>query len=345
MNTAFSAQDLQMMRRALSLAEKACGQTSPNPAVGAVITYKGEIVGEGFHKRAGAAHAEVVAIRQAEEKGFSAWEEATLYCTLEPCSTIGRTGACSTAIITKGISRVVYASTDPNPKHAGAAEKILQEQGVEVTRGVMKDEGDFLIRGFRSVFEKGRPWVIIKSAMSLDGKITRPLGEGQWLTSAESREKVHELRAEVDAIITSGATVREDDPALTVRLPKRGEDLRQPLPVIMTREKAYLPSDAQLLKRSETLIYDKSLSEMLADLGRRGVNTVLVEAGGELLGSFIDAGVVDEVVFYYAPLLTGGEAMAVAGKGAENLLSALKVEKVSYKKIKDDVMMRGMVSR
>lgn len=341
-----SEQDAEFMRRAVLLAEQGIGQTSPNPAVGAVIAHEGRVVGEGYHRKCGTPHAERVAIANAEENGFTQWEEATLYCTLEPCSTVGRTGACSTAILEKGMKRVVYGSQDPNPAHAGKVNELFQKEGIEVTAGVLEKECDFLIRGFRRMQETGLPWVILKSAMSLDGKITRPEGEGQWLTNKGSRLEVHKLRAEVDAIITGGNTVRKDAPRLTVRLPDRASGLRQPKRVILTRDRDSLPKEVGIVQDPETIIYEEgSLKEALRDLGSQGVNTVLIEAGGALLGAFCDEKLVDEVVIFYAPLLTGGEAMAVSGEGAKSLEAVLRLEQVQYTQIGDDLMMRGEISR
>lgn len=336
--------DSSYMDRALTLARQAVGQTSPNPAVGAVIIHEGEIVGEGFHARAGTPHAERVAIADAERNGFSQWKEATLYCTLEPCSTHGRTGACSEALLEKQFKRVVYGATDVNPNHAGRVDEIFRKAGIEVSSGVREKECQYLIRGFSKGQRTGLPWVIIKSAMSLDGKITRPSGESQWLTSPASRHEVHKLRAEVDAIITGGNTVRMDDPALTVRLEGRSAELRAPVRVVLTRNKETLPPEAKLLRDPETLIYeDVDLEETLRDLYKQGLNTVLVEAGGALLGSLVDAGLVDEAVMFFAPILTGGGDLGVAGEGAASLAEVLKLENVQYLKIGDDVMARGLV--
>ena len=343
-----SQSDQFYMERAIRLAENAVGQTSPNPAVGAVIVCGGVIVGEGYHTKAGALHAEREAIKHAEEAGFDQWSEATIYCTLEPCSTYGTTGACVDHIKAKGFKRVVYGIRDVHPKHSGNADRILQEAGIEVAHGVLEKECKHLIRGFSAFQTTGLPWVIIKSAMSLDGGITRPEGEGQWLTHAKSREQVHHLRAEVDAIITGGNTVRQDDPSLTVRLEGRNPALRQPLPVILTRDKARLPSGAKLLQQDNTLVYEcregVSFESVLRDLAQNhGVRTVLVEAGGALMGAFVDQKLVDEVVMFYAPLLVGRAHPSVAGQGAQVLEQAMRIEDVQYTNLEGDIMMRGRV--
>ena len=336
------------MELALQEARKGEGQTSPNPSVGSVIVCADEVVGRGYHHKSGTPHAERQAIADAVSRGFDQWQDATLYVTLEPCSTTGRTGSCSAAIVEKGFKRVVYGSVDPNPAHVGQADGILEAAGISVTSGILKEEGDFLIRGFSRVQREGLPWVIVKSAMSLDGKITRPTGEGQWLTSADSRQQVHLLRAEVDAIITGGVTLRNDDPSLTVRLPGRDSSLRQPRRVLFTKDKQALPDDKILTQDPRTLIYETTgaleMRAALVDLAKEhGINTVLVEAGGGLLGAFNDAGLIDEVVMFYAPLLTGGEASAVAGQGALALSDTLKLDTPRYQKIGDDLMMRASV--
>ncbi len=342
--------DNDYMALALNQARLGLGQTSPNPAVGAVLVHGDQVVDTGYHVKVGTAHAERVAISNAEAKGFQDWEAATLYVTLEPCSTAGRTGACSDAIVSKKIGRVVYGSVDPNPAHAGQADAILLAAGIACKSRVLEKDCNELIRGFRKVQEQGMPWVIMKTAMSLDGKITRPSGEGQWLTSEESRHEVHFIRAEVDAIITGGNTLRTDNPSLTVRLPGRAVNLRQPKRVVLTRDRTALPAESTLMQDEETLVYETDSVEDIAlalkDLAStHGVNTVLVEAGGELLGQFCDADLVDEVVVFYAPMLTGGPAQAVAGQGATSLSEVLKLDKPRYQKIGDDVMLRANVKK
>ncbi len=334
------------MAQALIEARKGLGQTSPNPCVGAVIVHQGQIIARGYHAKAGTPHAERVAIAQAEAMGFTDWHEASIYVTLEPCSTAGRTGACAHAIIDKGVAEVVYGAVDPNPAHEGRADAMLERAGIRCHSRVAEAECLHLIRDFRKVQETGLPWVIIKSAMSLDGKITRPLGEGQWLSSPESRIMVHELRSEVDAVLTGGNTVREDDPQLNVRLPGRSAALRQPLRIILTRDRQSLPAAAQLLQDPATLVYETpnatSLEAALRSIvHEHGVNSVMVEAGGGLLGLFHDAGLVDEAVIFLAPLLTGGNATAVGGAGATALSEVLRFPKVRYQRIGDDVVVRA----
>ena len=342
--------DQQYIQRACTLARQALGQTSPNPAVGAVIVCDGQIIAEGFHAKAGTPHAERVAIANAESLGFDRWDQATIYVTLEPCSTHGRTGACSDAIVRKGFRRVVYGSVDPNPAHVGRADQILTAAGIEVSSRVNEEECDHLLRAFAKVQCEGMPWVIVKSAMSLDGKITRPPGEGQWLTGTDSRHYVHLLRAEVDAVITGGNTVRADNPQLNVRLEGRDPALRQPRRVIFTTGQQPLPPETHLLQDPETLIYETATEEEMRDALRslaqdHGVNSVLVEAGGGLIGALADLDLIDEVVMFYAPMLTGGDASGVAGHGCSSLSDRLSLQSPMFTQLGNDVMLRALVSR
>ena len=205
------------MNMAIKLASNGIGLTSPNPCVGAVIVHENQVIGSGFHKKAGLPHAEREAIADGVANGNAPlFADSTLYVTLEPCSTSGKTPPCTDAILKHRFKRVVYGSEDPNPKHRGAAADILEQAGIKVTRGVLEKECDHLIRGFRVNMLEGRPWVIAKSAMSLDGRISRSPERSQWLTNEKSRSFVHTLRAECDAILTGGNTMRLDNPSLTI---------------------------------------------------------------------------------------------------------------------------------
>ncbi|MEY4242774.1 MAG: bifunctional diaminohydroxyphosphoribosylaminopyrimidine, partial [Verrucomicrobiota bacterium] len=204
-------EDEKWMDRALEEARKGVGKTAPNPPVGAVIVKNGVLLGRGWHRAAGRPHAEREALADAERShGSEAVRGATIYITLEPCSTQGRTPPCTQGLMDAGIRRVVYACRDENPAHAGRADELLTKAGIEVLAGVRGEAAERLLRPFFKVRKTGLPWVIWKTAMSLDGRVTRPPGEGQWLTSADSRSDVHRLRSTVDAILTSGETVRRD---------------------------------------------------------------------------------------------------------------------------------------
>ncbi len=327
-----------MMTRAIELARKGMGRTSPNPAVGAVVEMDGQILAEGYHQKCGTAHAERDALKGRSFPG------ATIYVTLEPCSTHGRTGACVDAIIEAGISHCIYAEEDPNPHHVGAAKTLLEKAGVQVTTGFMEQDASALIRGFRSVQTRHRPWVIAKTAMSLDGRITRPEGEGQWLTGREARHCVQQLRNEVDVILTGGETIRRDNPALTVRDYDRPI---QPLRAVMTRQG--LVGDYNIFTdehADRTRIFQNiAPDQVLKSLAQEGFNTVLLEAGGTLIGEFSDAGLIDEWLIFLAPMVTGGPKSGVAGLGAESVSAAQGLTDVAFHQLGDDVMLRGLVKR
>ncbi len=331
--------DEKWMRAALHEARRGVGRTSPNPAVGAVIvSAKGKPLARGWHRAAGCPHAEIEAIRKLERPGLA--RGATLYVTLEPCSTHGRTPPCVDAIIAAGFARMVVGAVDPNPAHAGRGLERLAAAGIAVTQGILAGECAALNRPFNKWIVTGMPLVIAKCALSLDGRITRPPGEGQWLTGEPARADAHRLRARVDAILIGAGTLRADDPSLTVRAARAA---RQPWRVVLTRS-GKLPPRARLFTdqhRARTLIYKRrSLEWVLRDLGRRGVSSVLIEGGAQILGEAFDRRLVDTVRFYIAPLLLGGPKVSVAGKGnrAANIKDAL------YRRIGNDLVMSGDVS-
>jgi diaminohydroxyphosphoribosylaminopyrimidine deaminase/5-amino-6-(5-phosphoribosylamino)uracil reductase len=304
------------MDLALAEGRRGLGRTSPNPAVGAVIVSGGEVLGAGHHARAGEAHAEVNALRAAAAAGRDV-ADAELYVTLEPCSTTGRTPPCVDAILGAGLRRVTVGTVDPNPRHAGAGIRLLREAGVEVRVGVREDACAELIRGFRKHVLTGRPYVIAKTGMTLDGRITPLAGGSRWITGEAAREDVQRLRSEVDAILVGGETVRRDDPRLTLRGPW-AEGREQPWRVVVTRS-GDLPTEAVLFTdehRDRTLVFHvEQLEPVFSDLGRRGMTLVLLECGGRLLAEAFAGGWVDEVVFYVAPIIGGGERRAVEGGG------------------------------
>lgn len=335
------------MRLALAEARKGVGKTAPNPPVGAVIVKDGVLLGAGWHRAAGRPHAEREALADAFEKhGRNIVRNSTAYVTLEPCSTHGRTPPCTQGLIDAGISRVVYACVDRNPDHAGRADEILTAAGIEVVSGVLREEAEKLLRPFFKVRDTGLPWVIWKSAMSLDGRITRPPGEGQWLTSEAARADVQKLRSSVDAILTSGATVRRDHPALTIRLPELLEGRPQPWRVVFSDQPDTLPQEAPLFSdewRDRTLIRPRhDFAETLRRLAsEQGVLTAMTEAGGIFSAALFEAGLVDEVVLYYAPMLCGGPTPALAGAG---LPDSLRLVETEFTQLGDDIRFRGVIA-
>ncbi|RYD18689.1 MAG: bifunctional diaminohydroxyphosphoribosylaminopyrimidine deaminase/5-amino-6-(5-phosphoribosylamino)uracil reductase RibD [Verrucomicrobiaceae bacterium] len=336
--------DGEWMALALEEARKGIGRTAPNPPVGAVIVKDGVVLGKGWHRAAGQPHAEREAIAGARGKDLRG---STIYVTLEPCSTHGRTPPCTQGIIDAGISRVVYACVDRNPDHAGRADRILTESGIEVVSGTGGEKGEEILRPFFKVRETGLPWVIWKTAMSLDGRITRPPGEGQWLTGELARADVQRLRSTVDAILTSGETVRRDNPALTIRIPELLEGRNQPWRVVATDKPETMPADAPLFSdewRDRTLIRPRHDPEQtLRDLVKdQGVLSVMVEAGGVYSAALLEAGLIDEAVIYYAPILCGGPSPGLAGAG---LSESLRLEEVDFQQFGSDVCLRGVVRK
>lgn len=336
------------MRSALDQALKGVGRTAPNPPVGAVIVRDGELLGKGWHHAAGQPHAEREALADARKKhGADAIRGATIYITLEPCSSAGRTPPCTQGLIEAGISRVVYACVDADARHVGRADDVLREAGIEVDSGVLAEEVEPVLRPFFKVQRTGLPWVIWKTAMSLDGRLTRPSCEGQWLTGEEARADVQLLRSQVDAILTSGETVRRDKPALTIRAPELLEGRAQPWRVVFTDDEASLPQDAALFTddhRDRTLI--RSCEDLEGSLRRlaseQGVLACMTEVGGVFCAALLEAGLIDEVVVYLAPLLCGGPHPAMAGAG---LRESLKLLDPQYTQLGQDLRLRARIER
>jgi diaminohydroxyphosphoribosylaminopyrimidine deaminase/5-amino-6-(5-phosphoribosylamino)uracil reductase len=323
----FSAVDHGMMARALQLAERGLWTTAPNPRVGCVLVRDGEIVGEGWHEKAGEPHAEVVALRAAGERARG----ATAYVTLEPCSHHGRTPPCAEALIAAGVVRVVAAMSDPNPLVSGRGLAMLGAVGIKTACGLLENEARELNIGFVSRMTRGRPWLRLKVAASLDGKTALNNGVSQWITGPDARHDGHRWRARACAILTGIGTVRDDDPQLNVRAV---ETSRQPLRVVVD-SKLETPLTARILqggpalvaaavddeKRAnllraagaEVLVLPNAagkveLKDLLEELGRRGINEVHAEAGFKLNGSLLREGLVDELLLYLAPCLIGHAA-------------------------------------
>jgi diaminohydroxyphosphoribosylaminopyrimidine deaminase/5-amino-6-(5-phosphoribosylamino)uracil reductase len=340
--------DEHWMKLALEEARKGVGKTAPNPPVGAVVVKDGVLLGSGWHRAAGRPHAEREALADAFEKqGRDAVRGATVYVTLEPCSTHGRTPPCTQGLIDAGVARVVYACVDRNPDHAGRADALLTSKGIEVASGVCREDAEKLLRAFFKVRETGLPWVIWKTAMSLDGRLTRPPGESQWLTGEAARADVQKLRATVDAILTSGATVRRDNPALTIRTPELLEGRPQPWRVVFSDHPDSLPKGAALFSdewRERTLIRPRhGFEASLRDLAKKhGVLTAMTEAGGIFSAALFDAGLIDEVVIYCAPLLCGGPTPALAGDG---LKESLRLVETEFTQLGDDIRFSGVVAK
>lgn len=333
--------DELFMREALTEARQGIGKTFPNPAVGAVVVKNGRLLARGWHRAAGRPHAEVEALHPLSPRQSRG---ATLYVTLEPCSTTGRTPPCTEAIIRAGISRVVYGTKDPNPHHAGRAAKILRHAGVSVTETCLAPECAALNADWNKWITTGLPYVVAKAGFTLDGRIASPPGR-RWITSPAARHDVMRLRATMQAIMVGGETVRVDNPRLTVRGVQVKE---QPWRAVWTRSgnlpaRAHLFTDAQ---RHRTVVFQNiSLKKALHELGRHGVMRVLLEGGAGLLGEAFDRNLVDEVCFYLAPVLSGGPTPVTGGKGVADHHTAPRLAEVTCRRIGPDVRMCGKMVR
>jgi diaminohydroxyphosphoribosylaminopyrimidine deaminase/5-amino-6-(5-phosphoribosylamino)uracil reductase len=361
-----SKDDEAFMRLALREARKGLGRTSPNPLVGAVVVSGGEIVGRGYHKKAGTPHAEVHALRDADKQA----KDATIYVTLEPCNHTGRTPPCTQRIVESGIKRVVVGMVDPNPLVAGSGCDFLREKGIEVAGLVLEDECQAINRPFIKHITTGLPWVIMKAGCSLDGKLAAPDGRCAWITGSESRAEVHRIRDRVDAILVGVDTALNDDPSLTTRLPhKKGQD---PTRVILDTRLRLTPTAKMLTLQSKanTLVFcgpgadagkRKTLSdagatiyevglkdsrldlnEVLKQLGTLQLNSVLVEGGSGVHTSFLQEGLVDQVSLFMAPLFLGKESIPVVGElGITDVQKGKRFKLNRVKRFGDDVLVEG----
>ena len=364
-NLSRSERDKRFMRRALALARRGLGKTSPNPAVGAVLVNNGRVISNGWHKKAGGPHAEIEAIRKAKVCGGHGGRALTLYATLEPCCTHGRTPPCTDAIIAAGIKRVVVAARDPNPKHSGRGLTILRRAGIRVESGLLADEAARMNEAFNKWITTGIPLVIAKAAMSLDGKIATRTGDSKWITSDAARRYAHKLRAQVDAIMVGANTVIRDDPRLTPR--SRGvRCTKQPWRVVVDA-RGRCPKNAKLFadaNRSRTIVITSNkspghwrryislegitvitlpwkrggvdLRAALRALGRMNVTSVLIEGGGEMLGAMFDAQLVDRVALFHAPIIIGGRLAipAVGGKGVAHVRQAVQLHDCRWSRVR-----------
>ncbi|MGH8041704.1 MAG: bifunctional diaminohydroxyphosphoribosylaminopyrimidine deaminase/5-amino-6-(5-phosphoribosylamino)uracil reductase RibD [Rudaea sp.] len=360
--SAFAAIDHAHMTRALRLAERGLYTTQPNPRVGCVIAQGADIVGEGYHARAGEPHAEVFALREAAARARG----ATVYVTLEPCAHFGRTPPCADALIAAGVARVVSACEDPNPKVAGGGFAKLRDAGIAVETGLLCDAAWELNRGFFSRIERGRPWVRVKLAQSLDGRTALANGDSQWITGDAARTDVQRWRARSSAILTGSGTVRADNPRLTVRLSSLSPDAVEAegfkaLRVVLDRQ-LQTPQDANVLdgcaptlvfhapeaipdarfERAECAAIDLregclDLEKVLRDLAARGVNELQVEAGPTLCGSLLQSGLVDEWLLYVAPLMLGDRARPLLALPVlEKIADAQRLRVIDRRSIGDD---------
>ncbi|MBP2644812.1 MAG: ribD [Firmicutes bacterium] len=360
-------QDYEYMQVALTLARRATGRTSPNPMVGAVLVKDGQIVGQGYHRKAGTPHAEVHALAEAGQNAAG----ATLYVTLEPCSHYGRTGPCAKAVIEAGIKRVVVAMTDPNPLVAGRGLVLLREAGLEVVEGIMAEEAARLNEVFIKWVSTGLPFGVLKTATTLDGKIATQSGHSKWITGENARQGVHELRDTYDAILVGIGTVLADNPALTTRLPQGGKNptrvivdsfARTPLnaqvmcdglapTLIAVTEQAPRDNIAALqAKGAEVLVVPQKENRVDARalfriLGERAITSVMIEGGAEINASVLNANLVDKVYTYIAPKIIGGKGApgSVGGMGPERIEEAVLLEDMSVTACGEDILVTAYV--
>lgn len=354
---------MKFMRLAVSLAKKS--NPSPNPRVGAVIVKKGRLIGKGYHKKAGMPHAEIEAIRDAERKGFGV-KDATLYLTLEPCChTRKRTPPCTKAIIAKKFSRVVCAMRDPNPLVSGKGIRELRNKGIAVEVGMLEKEAEETNRDYIKAMRKGVPYVAVKMAVSLDGKVAAKTGKSKWISSKRSREFVHKLRSEFDGVMVGVGTVLADNPSLTCRLGKTRKNpakiivdsrLRTPLNsklfssgriiFLTTKNYSRKKRDAMEKRGVEFVVSGNkkvSLGQAFRKLPGLGVLSILAEGGGELNGSLFQEKLVDHIYFFAAPKIIGGRdaKTPVAGSGVESPEDAIAVRNMKTKRIGEDLLIEG----
>ena len=355
--TAFTADDYLFMAQALRLAERGAWTTRPNPMVGCVIVADGDVVGEGFHVQKGGPHAEVVALQAAGDRARG----ATAYVTLEPCAHTGSTGPCADALIAAGVTRVVAAMRDPFPQVDGAGFERLRAAGIAVASGLMETQARALNRGFLSRVERGRPWLRVKLACSLDGRTALANGESKWISGAASRADVMRWRARAGALLTGSGTVLADDPHLTVRL-NDDAPFATPLRVVLDAGLATIARgnirdaaaptlyvhahdtkvpkgfDAPRASVARGAAGQLDLAAVLALLGEVGINEIQVEAGATLSGAFLRAGLVDELLLYIAPVLLGERGRPLFdGLGIETMAQRLQLQTVETRRIGDDL--------
>ncbi len=365
------SKDYQYMQRAFELAKKGMGSVNPNPLVGAVIVRNNKIIGEAYHEFYGGPHAEVNAFSSATENV----EGATMYVTLEPCSHYGKTPPCAEAIVKNKIAKVVIGMLDPNPLVAGKGVKLLEENGIEVDYGYLCEELSEMNRVFLKFIQKQQPYVVMKTAMTLDGKIASHTGDSRWVSNPDSRKRVHELRNELSAIMVGVDTVIADDPILTTRLEdKEGEN---PIRIVVD-SKARIPLDSKILNscdqaktivavtdEAETenlktiealgnavLLVKSSngrvdLKNLMIKLGEMGIDSVLLEGGATLNFSALQAGIVDEVMSFIAPKFIGGAnaKTPIGGQGIEKMKDAIELENINVNQLGNDLMLTGKIKK
>ncbi len=359
-----------LMKKALKLAAKARGMTSPNPMVGAVLVKNSRIIAEDYHRKPGTPHAEALVIRKAGDKA----KGSALYVSLEPCChTDKRTPPCTKAIINAGIKKVFIGMKDPNPKVSGKGIKELEKAGIKTVSGILEEDALRLNEPYIKYIRTKKPFVILKVAMTLDGKIATPEGESKWITGEKARKEVHKIRAGVDAILTAIGTVKADDPQMTARNQgvkgSKGQEIMSPKRIVIDPD-LKIPLNAKILKTPpESIVVTKivtskkkkqilqnrgiqiieykgrclNLEWLMKILGEKGITSLLIEGGSSLNSYVLEAGIVDKVMFFTAPKIIGGERSfpAVGGKTFRRLADAHRLRDVKIKHIADDILIEG----
>jgi diaminohydroxyphosphoribosylaminopyrimidine deaminase/5-amino-6-(5-phosphoribosylamino)uracil reductase len=360
-----SMTDIDFMTQALHLARKGQGRTSPNPMVGAVVVRQGKVIGRGYHQKAGGPHAERIALDQAGTRA----QGATLYVNLEPCNHFGRTPPCAELILERRIKKVVFGMPDPNPRVQGGGAEYLRRRGLEVVRGVLEEECRKLNEVFIKWITTGHPFVVLKAAASLDGRIASRTGDSKWISNERSRRLVHRIRNDVDAVLVGIGTVVLDNPLLTVRL-ERGK-IKDPLRIVIDPqlriplkarilddpERTLIISGDQASSRRKKMLESRgvdiitlplkegriSIQEMLNTLGGKGITSLLVEGGAGVFGSFLMERQIDKFILFLAPLLIGGhkaKAM-IGGEGVARISEALRFKKTAVKMLSGDILVEA----
>lgn len=361
--------DAAFMKQALRLARKGLGRTSPNPMVGALVVRKGIVVGQGYHQKAGGPHAERIALIEAGGKA----KGATLYLNLEPCNHFGRTPPCTQMILEMGIKKVVFGMADPNPTVKGGGAEMLRSHGIEVVQGVREQDCRRLNEFFIKWISTGLPFVILKAAISLDGRIATRTGDSKWISNERSRLLVQQMRNQVDGVLVGIGTVMEDDPLLTVRLSKG--KIKDPLRIVIDPRLRISPTARILGGYKKTLIVtgrevpiskkkaleskgveilslpDRerriSIKDLLVQLGQRGITSLLVEGGTEIFGSFISEGQMDKLVLFIAPCLIGGQKAKgmIGGTGVSRITEAVRFKEMKVKPWAGDILVEAYVEK
>ncbi len=350
--------DEQFLKETLNLAKKGMGWTNPNPMVGAVLVKQGRVLGRGYHKGVGLPHAEIEALKNCKKDPRG----AALYVNLEPCAHFGRTPPCTDALIRSGIKKVVCCTLDPNLKVHGQGKVKLEKAGIFFKAGFLENEARLLNEAFFTFHEKKRPFVVLKFAASLDGKLATGTGDSKWITNEKARQFARKLRGQYQSVLVGINTVLQDDPHLGVRkagkkdpvriildpnlrISFKAQVLRDQNVIVATTAKANLKKRKQLEEKGFiVLVFDGfiEIQKLLAELGKRQIISVLVEGGGKTLGEFVDAKAVDKVYAFHAPIIIGGEkAISITGEGVKSVQEAVRLKNITFKKFDDNLLTTG----